>query len=334
MKKKRFASLLIVAPLALLAACSSTPSLVLESNWYLDTGTKDVQDNFEETLVYAVSFEKSAAAQNGKFYLDYPDGGTYTVKFEDGEVNGKKTYVYSTELKMKVVYSLNGTSREFNDVVTTRVEFLDVQNELRPLSSIREVHGTTPLASPTSAPDSLDKAYAKLDYKNEIAYDWNEEIAHFTQTNLSSEATETNKQTEEIDVDVNGLYFDNEQFFPLLRAAELSSAMVIYTIDPTDTKKHRADKIAVTDGPTAATLKQSVKLSGDTEAVERDFNVTEISLRYNKANSGGAQKYTIAQRTARDHNSYRNVILKYEYPVIYSHGILTYRLTEANFYGA
>lgn len=331
MKKKRFASLLIVAPLALLAACSSTPSLVLGSNWFSNTGIRDIPEGFSETLEYAVTFEKSASAQNGRFSLDFPNGGNYKTTFKAGEVNNQKTYVYETTLTMHAQYTLDGvsTSFDFDDVIKTHVEFLDVQNELRPLSSWREVHGTVPASTPSSAPDKLENAYYKLDYRTEIVYDWEEETAAFTLIDLASEATEANKSTQEIDVDESGLYFDNEQLFPLLRAAELSSSMVIYTVDPTT---RTAEKVAVKDGPTATTLKQSVKFKTDEAAVERDFNVIELSLGYSKQNSGPAQKFTIVQRGARDHNAYRNVILKYEAPVIYSLGTLTYRLTSADFY--
>ena len=191
------------------------------------------------------------------------------------------------------------------------------------------MHGTVPLSTPSSAPDKLENSYHKLDYRTEIVYDWEEETAAFTLIDLSSEATEANKSTQEIDVDESGLYFDNEQLFPLLRAAELSSSMVIYTVDPTT---RTAEKVAVKDGPTATTLKQSVKFKTDEAAVERDFNVIELNLGYSKQNSGPTQKFTIVQRGARDHNAYRNVILKYEAPVIYSLGTLTYRLTSADFY--
>lgn len=331
MKKKHFAALLLVAPLALFAACSSTPSLVIEANWFKDTGTKIIPDGFAETLEYAVTFEKSASAQNGRFSVDYPDGGTYKTTFRESEADGKKTYIYTTELRIHAVYSLDGvsTALENDDVVTTRVEFLDTQNELRPLSSSREAHVTAPLYTSSSAPDKLEAAYAKYDYRTETVYNWEEETAAFSIVNLASEETAENKETKEIDVDVSGFYFDNEQLFPLLRAAELSSAMVLHTIDPTT---GTSEKMAVKDGPNATTLKQSVKFKADEQATERDFNVTEISLSYAKQNSGPSQKFTIAQRTARDSNTYRNVVLKYEVPIIYSLGTLTYRLTSANFY--
>ena len=331
MKKKRFLSLLAVAPLALLAACSSTPGLVLEANWFSNTGTKNIPDDFEERLEYAVSFEKSAASEGGRFSLDYPEGGTYKVTFSNGRVNGQKTFVYTTESSIKAKYTLDGVSTNFEEpeTVKTRVEFLDVQNELRPLSSSREVHGTAPLCNPTDSPKTLASAYRVNSYKTEVVYKWEEETATFTRTYFADDTAGAKQETREIDVDCNGLFFDNEQLFPLLRAAELSSSMAIYTIDPTDKTKV---KMSVKSGPSDATLKQSVSING-AEAKEIDFNVTEIGLGYDKKNSGGTQTFTIAKRGARDSNTYRNVMLKYSYPVIYSHGTITYRLTTANFYG-
>lgn len=326
MKKKRFASILLVAPLMLFAACSSTPKLVLEANWFVNPSVSDILDDFEETLEYEVSFEKSASAANGRFTMDYPNGGTYSVKFEDGTKDGKKTYVYSTELKMQVRYTLDGVSTELmEDVVTTRVEFLNIQNNLQPLSSTRTAKVTAPLASPTSAPDSLDVAYGKYNYCTEITYDVEKEEAEFKLTNLADGASETKT----IDFDGSGMFFDNEQLIPVLRAAELSSSMSLRTLDPTT---RTLEKISIKDGPTATTLKQSVKI-GDEEKKEYEFQASEISIAYNKQNAGATQKFIFAQRSNRNSNPYRNVLLKYEYPVIYSHGVLTYTLTTANFYG-
>lgn len=319
MKKKRFASLLIVAPLALLGACSSTPALALEANW-LSNKSKIPPADFKETLEYAVTFEKASFATD--FYLNYTDG-TYKTTFTSSSLDGQKTYVYETELSVKVQYTLNGASAEFEDSVVTRVEFLNTQSDLKPLSSMREVHATAPLTTPTSPPASLEKgaAYGKYDYKIEIVYNNEDEKAVYTITDLASEATAANSETTEIKL--KGLYFDNDQLIPVLRAADLSSSMSFRTIDPT-TKT--LDKIAVKSGPTQSALNQTVKIK-DTE--KSDFDVIEIGLSYDKQNPGGTHIFTFA---ADKNNTYRSVLLKYEYPVIYSHGTMTYKLTTANFY--
>ena len=331
MKKKRFASLLLLAPLALLAACNSTPKLALEANWFSNTSTKIIPDDFEETLEYAVSFEKSAAALNGRFSVDYPNGGTYTVKFTSGSTaDGKKTYIYTTEEKMDVRYTLDGKSTELmTDVVTTRVEFLDVSNDLKPLTSWREVHATVPLRNPTAPAATLDACYAKVDYKNVFTYDHEKSKATFVQTNLALEDKENNQTTTVIGIGGKGIFFDNEQLIPLLRAADLSSSMTIRTID-TQTSSKCA--MTIKSGPSSVTVTQKVKLKSDEEAVERNFNANEISLAYKKQNSGPSQKFTIAQRGSRDSNTFRNVCLKFEQPIIYSQGTLIYRLVSANFY--
>lgn len=315
MKKKRFASLLIVAPLALLAACNSTSALSLEANW-LSNKSKIPPDDFIETLEYAVTFEKSASATN--FYLNYSDG-SYKTTFTSGSVEGQKTYVYETELSIKVQYTLNDTSVEFEDSVVTRVEFLNTQNDLKPLSSMREVHATTPITSPSSPPASLEAgvAYRKLDYKTEVAYNNEDEKATFTET------TATGTKSTDIKLKGKGLYFDNEQLVPMLRAAELSSSMSLRTIDPTT---RTLEKITVKSGPTQSALNQTVKFK---ETEKSDFDVIEIGLAYNKQNSGGTHVFTFA---TDKNNTYRSVLLKYEYPLIYSHGTLTYKLTTANFY--
>ncbi|MDE6412074.1 MAG: hypothetical protein K2L02_06045 [Clostridia bacterium] len=321
MKKKRFASLLIVAPLALLAACNTTPSLALEANW-LSNKSKIPPDDFIETLEYAVTFEKNASATD--FYLNFTDG-SYKTTFRSGSTEGQKTYVYETELSVKVQYTLNNASVEFEDSVITRVEFLNTQNDLKPLWSMREVHATAPLTNPSSPPASLDRgiAYGKYDYKTEITYDYVDEKATFTITDLASETTAANAETTTIKLKGKGLYFDNEQLIPVLRAAELSSSMSLRTVDPTT---RTLEKITVKNAPAQGTLNQTVKFK-DTE--KSDFDVIEIGLAYNKQNSGGTQTFTFA---TDKNNTYRSVLLKYEYPVIYSHGTMTYKLTTANFY--
>ena len=331
MKKIRIASLLLLAPLSLLAACATTPTLILEANWFNNTNTKIIPDDFEEILEYSISFEKSSTALKGSFKMDYPNGGTYTTTFKSGATaDGKKTYVYTTELKTEVEYTLNGVSSgTMSEVVTTCVEFLDVASELKPLTSWREVHATAPRTTPSNPFATLQACYAKLDYKNEFVYDHDKGTVTFTQTDLTSDATKKEPTVSTIKIGGKGIYFDNEQLIPLLRAAELATSMSMRSVDTTT---GTLDRMTIKDGPTAVTLKQSVKLKSDEKAEEREFAAYQINLAYNKQNSGGTHKFTLARPGNHDSNTYRNVCLKYEYPVIYSHGILTYTLTSADFY--
>ena len=340
MKKKRFASLLIAAPLALLAACSSTPSLELNQNWFKNTGLKDIPADFIETLIYDVSFEKSTSALNGKFSTDY-SGGTYKTTFKSNSDNGQTKYVYETELSIDVQFTLNGESTEImHDTVTTHVEFLEAQNNLKPLLSWREVHEHAPVTAPTNPPSSLKDGagYKTYNYKTETVYNYENMKATFTLTSLSvkdpegSEEPKDVSESKQLKFKSKGLYVDNEQLFPALRAAELSSSMAIYTIDPTTVS---LTKLAIKDKPTNVdSWKQTVKLKDDETAVEHDFKVTTIGIAYNKKNSGGTQKFTLARRGDKaDNNELRNVVLEYSYPAIYSHGTLTYKLVSADFYG-
>lgn len=336
MKKKRFASLLIAAPLALLAACSSTPSLELNQNWFSNTGRKDIPEDFIETLEYDITFEKSDSALKGKFYADYSNG-TYKTTFRYDSTNGQTKYVYETELSIDVKFTLNEKSADFHDTVTTHVEFLEAQNNLKPLSSWREVHEHAPETSPSSTPSSLEAGYKKYDYKTETVYDYDSYKANFTLTYLSVKKSENSEpkddsESKQLKFKSKGLFVDNEQLFPTLRAAELSSSMAIYTIDPTTVT---VNKLSIKDKPTDNdSWKQKVKLKGDETAVEHDFKVTTLGIAYNKKNSGGTHTFTLARRSdSADNNTLRNVVLEYSYPVINSHGTLTYKLVSADFYG-
>ena len=335
MKKKRIASLLLLAPLALFAACSTTPKLGLEANWFNQVSTKTIPDDFKETLEYKVTFEQSTSSRNGNFSMDYPNGGTYTTTFEGGSKDGKKIYVYSTTLTMQVQYTLNGEkSKLLDDVVTTRVQFMDVANELKPISSSRLVHATAPASTSSSPATTLSAAYKKYDYKTEITYDHAKQRASFSLTYLTADGekdvTKNNIENRSIKIKCKGTFFDNEQLIPALRAADLSSSMALYTIDPQECS---LVKLSVKNGPTAVKIKQSVKLKADEVATEHEFDAYEIGLAYNKQNSGGTQTFTFAKRSkSADSNTNRNVLLKYKYPVIYSHGTLTYTLSTATFY--
>ena len=332
MKKKRFASLLLIAPLALLAACSAPQTIVLEANWFSNSSTKIIPDDFEETLEYEVSFTKSASAESSRFTMNYPNGGTYTVKLAGGATeDGRKTYRYTTELKMEVEYILDGVSSGVReDVVKTYVEFLDSSNELKPLSSWREVHGSAPRTTPLSPGATLKDCFVTFDTKTAISYDYETNKALFTLINLAPNATIDDQESRVIKLDGKGLYFDNEQLIPLLRALDLNSSMTLRTID-LGTKS--LEKVEVKDGPKSITLTQSVKRKTDEAAVEETFKATEISIGFGKQNSGSEKKFVIASRDNRNSNKWRNVCLKAEYPVIYSHGTMTYRLVSANFYG-
>ena len=340
MKKKRILSLLVLAPLMLLGGCSTATTFGLSGNWFSNVSTKIIPADFEETLEYAVSYERSSSSLKGQFIVDY-QGGTYSVKFTGGATeDGQKTYVYTTELRMNVQYTLKdkaGTVLEkstvIEDVVSTRVEFLDTANELKPLKSTYEAHTTIPDATPSTPKATLAACYLKENYIREISYNHEEQKATFNLTYFTADGkkdnTKNNIENKKIKIKCKGLFFDNEQLIPMLRAAELSSSMAIYTIDPIT---RSLEKLSVKDGPTAVTLTQSVQLAADTEPVERTFNVHEIGIAYGKPNSGGTQTFTIVQRGVPDSNTYRNVCLKYSYPVINSHGTLTYTLTKANFY--
>ena len=338
MKKKRFASILLAAPLVLLAACSSTPSLELNQNWLYNTGLKDIPENFEETLEYAVSFEKSSSAVKGKFSMDYPEGGTYKTTFKSTSLNGQKRYVYETELSVKVQYTLGTETKSMDSSVTTYVEFLSVQDNLKPLSSWREAHGPVPVTEPYNPPSSIEKGYQQYDYRIEISYDYDTSKANFKRIYLNpakseneseSEEPENNTESKQIKLKSKAFIFDNEQLIPALRAMDLSSSPSFYSID---FQTNSLDKISTQGKPTNVdSWKQTVKV-GDEEAKEQEFKATTINIAYNKKKRGGIQTFTLARRDSADHDRFRNVVLEYSYPVTYSHGTVTYKLVSANFY--
>lgn len=78
-------------------------------------------------------------------------------------------------------------------------------------------------------------------------------------------------------------------------------------------------------------VKESVDFMKDGEAVKQEIDAVELSLSYRTAHSGQPQKLVYAATTSTGDNTYRNVLLRMEVPVLQSLGTLVYRLTEADF---
>lgn len=347
MKKRNFAGLLVLAPLVLLTACTSTPELSFESNWlsYTTQQTVPATNAGEaiETLKYNVSFTRYDSALNAPFKVHYSDG-TYTASLYSTPVtvDGKDetAYLYRTELKIKVSFTLNeNRSDTYEDTVRSETVFLNVRQNLKPISSTRTVDSHVPLYSPSSKPSALldDKgngvAFGHYNYTTETDYTETNK-AKIKYTNLLLTQAEEGEQADNVSEHTvstkgKGSYYDNEQILFLLRGVELSSALSFRSIDPTT---RTVDKVKIADGPTA--VQEACKFTEGGTVTEAAIDAYEISLAYSKSNAGASQKCVYAKKVSSDGNRYRNALLRYEQPVMYSHGTLTYTLAEAKFSSA
>ena len=83
--------------------------------------------------------------------------------------------------------------------------------------------------------------------------------------------------------------------------------------------------------PAAASVKESVDFTMDGTAVKQEIDAVEVPLIYRTTPSGQQQTLVYAATTDTNNNTYRNVLLSMEVPVLQSLGTLVYRLKEAAF---
>ena len=81
----------------------------------------------------------------------------------------------------------------------------------------------------------------------------------------------------------------------------------------------------------SAAVKTAVDFTMDGTAVKQELDAVEVPLVYRSSPSGQAQTLVYAATTDPNNNTYRNVLLKMEVPVVQSLGTLVYTLKEAAF---
>lgn len=324
MNKKSFACLALAAPMLVLTACAdNTPGLAFSSNWYAQTdGNIDI-GNTHETLTYAVGFE----AADGNDYLTYKDG-TYTATLTakstalgDGS-SSEPCYHLDTTFTVTVVYTVGGESKEYTDTVKSHVEFRDVRLALRPVRSTKTVVSHIPASM--YAPETLDKACNEYSYTYSTEYD-----TECTKATIKTKYTapERDEQTYEVQLSGGGTYLDNEQILFAMRGLDMKSAVRFRSVNPVS---RNVSTLSMTATPASETYKSTFSV-GDEAAKEHELTAYTFSLGYGGSNPGQPQKLTYAAVTSTSDNTYRNVMLRMETPVIYSLGTLVYTLTAAQF---
>ena len=336
MKKIRMAGLILLAPLTLLCACSGGVPLSFSANWYRNTALGgSVGDTLEE-LTYEVTFTP-AEDTSGGFSVEY-DTGSYTTKLINSNLtlsdgSTKEGYIYTTELTISGRYLLAGKASEtFTDSVKSTVYFLPVSYGLQPVKSEKEVVSTSP---ETSSPASLEDAFRTYHYTYDVSYDAGLTTATAVYTDLTEYKTEEGEtvrrdpETREFDIAGDTTYLDNEQILFALRGLTLTNAVAFRTLNTVTGMVTEVTNSSQASAP--GSVKESVDFMKDGEAVKQEIDAVELSLSYRTAHSGQPQKLVYAATTSTGDNTYRNVLLRMEVPVLQSLGTLVYRLTEADF---
>lgn len=327
MKKIRLAGLLLLAPLTLLSACSGGTPLSFTANWYRNTALGgSVNDTLEE-LTYEVSF--TPAENDSSFSVEY-DTGSYTTRLINANIalsdgTTKEGYIYTTELTISGRYRLGSeVSEDFSDRVSSSVSFLPVTDGLKPVKSEKEVLSTSPIVS---LPETLEGAIETYHYTYDVSYDAALTTATAVYTDLNAETPAP--ETREYAIDGTTTYLDNEQILFALRGLSLSSVATFRTVNSVMGIVTEVSTGTSTTGPTS--LKESVDFTMDGTAVKTEIDAVQVPIIYQSTPSGQQQDLVYAATTDTNNNTYRNVLLRMEVPVLQSLGTLVYRLKEAAF---
>ena len=327
MKKIRLAGLLLLAPLTLLSACSGGTPLSFTANWYRNTALGgSVNDTLEE-LTYEVSF--TPAENDSSFSVEY-DTGTYTTRLINANIalsdgSTKEGYIYTTELTISGRYRLGSeVSEDFSNRVSSSVSFLPVTDGLKPVKSEKEVLSTSPIVS---LPETLEGAIETYHYTYDVSYDAALTTATAVYTDLNAETPAP--ETREYAIGGTTTYLDNEQILFALRGLSLSSVATFRTVNSVMGIVTEVSTGTSTTGPTS--LKESVDFTMDGTAVKTEIDAVQVPIIYQSTPSGQPQDLVYAATTDTNNNTYRNVLLRMEVPVLQSLGTLVYRLKEAAF---
>lgn len=328
-KKSIFAlcALFALVPAAALAGCTTDTSLPITANWHKNTGTRDNLTGTRETLVYTVTHEKASGSEG--FYVVY-DEGTYTttLTYEDSPT---MRYRYCTELTITGHFVLNGEeSGSFSDTVTTDSVFLTVGDGLRPISTVKGIYSTTPLATPSAGSSvTLEENSAYRTYNYTVTTEYAADMTSAETVTVSYNANDRDRLNavttveKSVSLSGGGSFFDNDVYLFALRGLDMSSSFSFRTIDP---QTMRQATVTAASTPTAITYTPA--FGGLTDPID----AYQVSVGYNSSYPGQAQTLIYAKKSADTANNvYRNALLEMSVPVVNSQGTLTYKLTEATF---
>ncbi len=333
MKKKRIAALALLAPLTLLCACAGEKApLAINTNWCSKTDLGSDISGTKETLTYDVSFQ--APDEKDVFGVVY-EGGTYvtdlsvemaTLPDETQEL----AYVYTTTLTVSGYYFYGEEKSEtFTDSVVSRMVFRNASKRLAPIISTSEMKQTL-LRS--AAPTSLQETYSSTHYARSTSYNEFTTQATVTLTDKKLEADKLANDeaytplSQTVSIDKGGSYFDSEQILFALRGIDITAATSFYSIDPQDR--------TLSEVTTTAATAVEYDLTGvtvDGQPSTQKIQAYNTALTYNKTMAGAGRSLWYAKTVSASANTYRNVLLRMETPLMYGMGTLVYTLKDAQF---
>ncbi len=330
MKKKTIAGfgLALAVPMLALSGCASMPAMSLNANWHASGNITTNITGTGERLEYAVTFVP--AAETDSLSADYQNG-VYTTSLTaepydlDGDGRNDETvYHLRTEFSIEGSFTVNGEQGEaFTDRTTSDVWFRNVTEGLQPLRSVKTVQSHTPNANPQDA----ESACTYYEYTYSVAYN-----ADCTRAEIAidyAEPADRGDLKTSCEIDGGGSYFDNEQILFALRGSAMTEAFSFRSINPVT---RSVETVTASSGPSATSERIRFAIDGEGGDSDRTLNAYAVTIRYSGTNSGGAQDLVYAAKvTEGSSNTYRNVLLRMDVPVLEELGTLRYSLRNAVF---
>ncbi len=322
MRKKHLFGLLLLAPIGLLAGCGGTLTLSFSPNWFYNN-TIESLGGTNERLEYEVSF---APSQIEGINVSYNNGTFVTTLTAESIAQGEKTvlaYRFHTELNISGKY-INGSeeSDPFEDYMVSTVWFTKAEDGLRPIKSEKTVRATVPFTEKDS-----DAWVMTYEFGYNFAYDEELRNAEYTME-ITAPAPRKKQENGTVKLNPGETYIDNEEILMALRGLSFSasaSPVPFVTIDPQTKKTVKVNYSAEARNVAIP----SFTCNG--ERIEGSIDAVQVSCNYNANHPGPTRSFLYAARTDENSKKYRSVLLRFENPVMYSLGTMTYTLTNATF---
>ena len=322
MKMKKLIPLLAcIMGLSTLGGCTNADQkIIFGSLWYSNTNSDS--ETIHETLNYDVTF---AAAESGfvNYKLNYKDGHYTTTLVSEG-TGENLVYTYTTHLSIVAQYTLDGTTVEKTDTVTSEVKFKANNYGLQPISSNKEINSHSPQGNQV---DSIEDCYKHFHYTVATTYQngCTEGKSVVTQI-VSEEETNSKENTFEID-QKKYTYLDNEQLLAALRCIRNST-----TSAKVNVYSPFIDTVQAVSLTYAADVSKEFNLKKDGTDVKETITYRPVSINLDERNPGATQTAWYAKgEDVNGVNKYRNVMLYLKTPLAYGLGDMEYTLISMDY---
>ncbi len=298
-----------------LAACGATDNKITFGNYWQKNALSE-GEKVEETLTYAVNYEKNVGADGLGYTFDYGEG-SYVTKLS----TTAEGYRHTSILTIPVTYTFGEQTKEFTDVVTTTVDMQNTSAGLRPISSIKEVLSHTPV---NTTPTDIKGCY--MEYAYTVTTTYKEGAAASSVVNyLETETTKASTSTSDFTYGQEDYsYLDNEQLLLALRA--IPSSVTSTKVEAYNPFVKSTQLINFTFSATTG-ASFSYKLNG-TDVSNKEISYRPVNITLDAKNPGASQTAWIATTSNPENNENRNMMLKLETPLSYNFGKLIYTLKE------